>query len=82
MPPKPCENVESIKNSTRNSGRDAQHQQKYPQLKQFYSLTEIFWYNYNYRHRLHIPKSPILDHVIAKAPQDLQAYKIYNHDVF
>ena len=69
-----------MKKSTRNMGRDAQHQESNPQLKQFCSLTEKFLYNYNYR--FYIPKSPILDLVIAKASQDLHEYKKYTHEVF
>ena len=80
MPPEPCENVKTIKNSTRNMGRDAIYQQIYPQLKHFYSLTEKFLYNYNYKFTP--PKNQSLDHVIAKATQDVHAYKIYNHEIF
>ena len=47
LQPTPCETVETIKTSTRNMGRDVVHHQRYPQLKQFYSLTEKFLYRYN-----------------------------------
>ena len=80
MPPEPCENVETIKNSTRNIGRDAVYQQNYPQLKQFYSLTEKFLYNYKYKFTL--PKNPSLDLVTAKTSQDVHAYKICNRELF
>ena len=60
--------------------QDALYQQKYPQLKKLYSLTEKFLYNYNYEFTL--PRNPSLDHVIAKASQDVHAYKIYNHEIF
>ena len=80
MSPEPCENVETIKNSTRNIGRDELYQQNHPQLKQFYSLTEKFLYNYNYEFTL--PKNPSLDHVITKTSQDVHAYKIYNRKNF
>ena len=61
-------------------GRDAVYQQRYPQLKQFYSLSEKILCNYNYKFIL--PCNPFLDHVIAKASQELHAYKIYNHEIF
>ena len=80
IPPETCENVETIKNSTRNMGRDSTYQRKYPQLKQFYSLTEKFIYSYNYKFTL--PQNPFLGHVIAKATQDTHAYKIFNHEIF
>ena len=72
MPPEPCENVESKKNSTRNMGRHIQHQQIHRKLMQLYSLTDEFLYNYNYKFT--IPKKPTRHHVIAKA--SLHAYKI------
>ena len=80
IPPEPCENLETIKNSTRNMGRAALYQQKFPQLKQFYSLTEKFLYNYNYRFFLR--RNPSLDHAIAKASPDVHEYKIYIHEIF
>ena len=29
-----------------------------------------------------MPKNPTLVHVIARASQDVDAYKIYNHEIF
>ena len=78
-PPIPCETVETIKSSTRNMGRDVVHHQRYPQLKQFYSLTEKFLYRYNYKLYLYNP-SP--DHVTAKTSQDVTAFKAYVHEMF
>ena len=61
-------------------GTDKVHQSRCPHLKQFYSLTENFLYNYD--HHFYLPGSPVSDHVTAKTPQDIIAYKIYNHEVF
>ena len=47
FPPLPSENTNTVKRSTKNMGRDKFHQAIYPILKQFYSLTERFLYNYN-----------------------------------
>ena len=61
-------------------GRDVVHHQRYPQLKQFYSLTEKFLYRYNYIFTL--PRNPSLDHVTAKASQ-VTAFKAYvPHEIF
>ena len=80
LPPIPCETVETIKTSTRNMGRDVVHHQRYPQLKQFYSLTEKFLYRYNYKFTL--PRNPSLNTVTAKASQDVNAYTAYTHEMF
>ena len=80
LPPLPCETVETIKTSTRNMRRVVVHNQRYPQLKQFYSLTEKFLYRYAYNFTL--PRNPSLDHVIAKASQDVNALKAYTHEMF
>ena len=61
-------------------GRDVVHHQRYPQLKQFYSLTENFLYRYNYKFTL--PRHPSTDHVTAKASQDVNAFKAYTHEMF
>ena len=61
-------------------GRDIVHHQRYPQLKQFYSLTEKFLYRYNYKFTL--PRNPSLDHVTAKASEDVTAFKAYTHEMF
>ena len=80
IPPAPCETVDTIKTSLRNMGRDVVHHQRYPQLKQFYSLTEKFLYRYNYKFTLR--RKPSLDHVVARASQDTHAFKAYNHEMF
>ena len=76
----PARQCKTIKTSTRNMGRDVVHHQGYPQLKQFYSLTEKFLYRYNYKFTL--PRNPSLDHVTAKASQDVTAFKAYTHEMF
>ena len=43
----PSENPKTVKRSTKNMGRDKFHHAKYPILKQFYSFTERFLYDYN-----------------------------------
>ena len=75
-----CETVETIKTRTPNMGRDVVHHQRYPQLKQFYSLTEKFLYRYNYNFTL--PINPCLDHVTEKTSQDVTAFKAYTHEMF
>ena len=60
-------------------GRDVVHHQRYPQLK-FYSVTEKFLYRYNYKFTL--SRNPSLDHVTAKASQDVTAFKAYTHEMF
>ena len=47
FPPLPPENTITVKRSTKNMGRDKLHQTMYPKLKQFYSLTERFLYDYD-----------------------------------
>ena len=52
----------------------------YPKLKQFYSLTERFLYDYDYEFKL--PVTCNYDLLVAKASQDLSAYSIYEHQIF
>ena len=52
FPPLPSENTNTVKRSTKNMGRDKIHQSLYPKLKQFYSLTKRFLYDYDYEFRL------------------------------
>ena len=80
FPPLPPENTNTVKRSTKNMGRDKLHQTLYPKLKQFYSLTERFLYNYDYKFKL--PVTCNYDLLVAKASQDLIAYSIYEHQIF
>ena len=82
FPPLPSENTNTVKRSTKNMGRDKIHQSKYPKLKQFYSLTERFLYDYDYEFRL--PVSCNFDLLVAKASQDLSAYSAFTqqHQIF
>ena len=80
FPPLPPENTYTVKRSTKNMGRDKLHQTLYPKLKQFYSLTERFLYDYDYEFQL--PVTCNYDLLIAKASQDLSAYSIYEHQIF
>ena len=82
FPPLPSENTNTVKRSTKNMGRDKIHQSKYPKLKQFYSLTERFLYDYDYEFRL--PVSCNFDLLVAKASQDLSAYSAstQQHQIF
>ena len=80
FPPLPPENTNTVKRSTKNMGRDKLHQNMYPILKQFYSLTERFLYDYDYEFK--IPITCHFDQLIAKASQDLSAYSIYDHQIF
>ena len=52
FPPLPSENTNTVKRSTKNMGSDKLHQTKYPNLKQFYSLTERFMYDYDYEFKV------------------------------
>ena len=61
-------------------GRDKLHQTLYPKLKQFYSLTERFLYDYDYEFKL--PITCNYDLLVAKASQDLSAYSIYEDQIF
>ena len=61
-------------------GRDKYHKASYPILKQFYSLTERFLYDYDYEFT--VPIVCTLGHLVAKALQDLLAYSVYEHDIF
>ena len=48
----PYENTNTVKRSTKNMGRYKIHQASYPILKQFYSLTERFLYDYDYEFKV------------------------------
>ena len=78
----PSENTNTVKRSTKNMGRDKIHQSLYPKLKQFYSLTERFLYDYDYEFRL--PRTCNFDFLVAKASQDLSAYSAFTqqHQIF
>ena len=82
FPPLPSENTNTVKRSTKNMGRDKLHQSLYPKLKQFYSLTERFLYDYDYEFRL--PRTCNFDFLVAKASQDLSAYSAFTqqHQIF
>ena len=82
FPPLPSENTNTVKRSTKNMGRDKIHQSKYPKLKQFYSLTERFLYDYDYEFRLTVNCN--FDLLVAKASQDLSAYSAFTqqHQIF
>ena len=82
FPPLPSENTNTVKRSTKNMGRDKIHQSLYPKLKQFYSLTERFPYDYDYEFRL--PRTCNFDFLVAKASQDLSAYSAFTqqHQIF
>ena len=82
FPPLPSENTNTVKRSTKNMGRDKTHQALYPKLKQFYSLTERFLYDYDYEFRL--PTTCHFDLLVAKASQDLSAYSAFaqQHQIF
>ena len=82
FPPLPSENTNTVKRSTKNMGRDKIHQSQYPKLKQFYSLTERFLYDYDYEFRL--PVDCNFDLLVAKASQGLSAYSAFTqqHQIF
>ena len=80
FPPLPLENTNTVKRSTKNMGRDKIHQATYPFLKQFYSLTERFLYDYNYEFK--IPVVSTYNLLMAKASQDLSAYSVFDHGIF
>ena len=82
FPPLPSENTNTVKRSTKKMGRDKIHQSQYPKLKQFYSLTERFLYDYDYEFRL--PVDCNFDLLVAKASQDLSAYSAFTqqHQIF
>ena len=82
FPTLPSENTNTVKRSTKNMGRDKIHQSQYPKLKQFYSLTERFLYDYDYEFRL--PVDCNFDLLVAKASQDLSAYSAFTqqHQIF
>ena len=80
FPPLPSENTNTVKRSTKNMGRDKLHQSTYPILKQFYSLTERFMYDYEYEFK--VPVICTFDYFVAKASQDLSAYSVFEHQIF
>ena len=80
FPPLPSENTNAIKRSTKNMGRDKLHQSTYPILKQFYSLTERFMYDYHYEFKA--PVNCTFDYLVANASQDLSAYSVFEHPIF
>ena len=80
FPPLPSENTNTVKRSTKNMGRDKIHQATYPILKQFYSLTEHFLYDYSYEFK--VPVVCTFDLLMPKASQDLSAYSVFDHEIF
>ena len=80
FPSLPSENTNTVKRSTINMGRDKFHQANFLILKQFYSLTERFLYDYNYEFK--VPVICTFDHLVAKASQDLSAYSVFEHKIF
>ena len=80
FPPLPSENNTTVKRSTKNRGRDNLHQSTYPILKQFYSLTERFMYDYDYEFK--IPVNCTFDYLVVKASQDLSGYSVFEHQIF
>ena len=73
------EKTNTVKRIIKNIGRDKLHQASFPILKHFYSLTERFLYDYNYEIKL--PTICTFDHLVAKAPQDLSAYSVLEHEI-
>ena len=69
FPPLLSENTNIVKRSTKNMGRDKFHQANYPILKQFYSITERFLYDYNYEFK--VPVTCTFDQLVAKASHDI-----------
>ena len=80
FPPLPSENTTTVKRSTKIMGRDKLHQSTYPILKQFYSLTERFMYDYDYEFK--VPVNCTFDYLVAKASQDFSAYSVFEHQIF
>ena len=80
FPPLISGNTNTVKRSTKNMGRDKLHQSTYPILKQFYSLTERFMYDYDYEFK--VPVKCTFDYLVAKAYQDLSAYSVFEHQIF
>ena len=80
FPPLPTENTNTVKRNTKNMGRDKLHQSTYPILKQFYSLTEGFMYDYDYEFK--VPVICTFDYLVAKASQDLPVYSVFEHQFF
>ena len=80
FPPSPSEITNTVKGSTKNMGRDKIHQSSYAILKQFYSWTERFLYDYDYDFK--VPVVCMFDHLVAKASRDLSAYSVFGHELF
>ena len=80
VPPLPSENTTTVKRSTKNMGRDKIHQSSYAILKQFYSLTERFLYDYNCEFK--VPLVCTFNHLAAKASQDLSACSVFDQELF
>ena len=80
FPPLPSENTNTVKRSTKNMGRDKNHQTAYPILKQFYSFRDRFLYDYDYEFK--IPITCTFDNLVAKTSQDLSAYSVFDHQIF
>ena len=80
FPPLPSENTNTVKRITKNMGRDKLHQTTYPILKQFYSLTERFMFDYDYEFK--VPVICTLDYLVAKVSQDLSAHSVIEHQIF
>ena len=67
FPPLPSENTNTVKRSTKNMRRDKLHQTTYPILKQFYSLTERFMYDYDYDFK--VPVICTFDYLSPRHPK-------------
>ena len=80
FPPLPSEYTKTVKRSTKNMGRDKIHQASYPILKQFYSLTERFLYDYDYE--LKVPVVCTFDILMPKASHDLSTYSVFDHKIY
>ena len=61
-------------------GRDKLHQSTYPILKQFYSLTERFVYDFDYEFK--VPVICTFDYLVVKASQDLSADSVFQYQIF
>ena len=80
LPPLPSENTNTVKRSTKNMGRDKLHQSTYPILKQFYSLTERFMFDYDYE--FEVPVNCTFNYLVAKAYEDFSAYSVSEHQIY
>ena len=80
VPSLQSENTNTVKRRTKNMGRDKLRQTTYPILKQFYSLTERFMYDYDYEFKVLVICT--FDYLVAKESQDLSAYSVFEHQIF